>query len=284
MERVEQQEQAIEPKREVPYPTNLVSRRGEYDQAYGERVHLMRSATLETLVARLGGLDIRQPELVTVLRTIYAELFLTAVDGELATVSAEVPTRMQAQHPEEGVWRGDLIDPSQHVTFVDVIRAGLVPAQLCYELAASLLPDEQVRIDHLNMARLSDSEGRVVGVDLSGSKVGGRVDDHVLVLPDPMGATGSTTRRVIDHYLETYGKPRRILALPMIATPEYLKAVLEYEDLVVYTARLDRGLSTPEVLAAAPGVHWEEERGLNDQGYIVPGAGGVGEVLNNAWC
>ena len=26
-----------------------------------------------------------------------------------------------------------------------------------------------------------------------------------------------------------------------------------------------------------------EERGLNDHQYIVPGAGGVGEILNNAW-
>ncbi|MDF1799931.1 MAG: uracil phosphoribosyltransferase [Planctomycetota bacterium] len=279
---MKQQEQAIETRSDEPRA--VVSRRGEYDQAYGERVHLLRSPSLETLLSRLGGLDIRQPELVTVLRTIYGQLFLTAIDGELATVPAEVPTRMQPLHPAEGVWRGDLIDPSQQLTFVDVIRAGLVPSQLCYELAASLLPDEQVRIDHLNMARLSDSEGRVVGVDLSGSKVGGSVEGHVLVLPDPMGATGSTTRRVIDHYVGTYGKPRLILALPMIATPEYLAAVLEYEDLVVYTARLDRGLSSAEVLGEAPGVRWAEERGLNDQGYIVPGAGGVGEVLNNAWC
>jgi uracil phosphoribosyltransferase len=34
----------------------------------------------------------------------------------------------------------------------------------------------------------------------------------------------------------------------------------------------------------APGVEWERERGLNEQSYIVPGAGGMGEVLNNAWC
>ena len=32
------------------------------------------------------------------------------------------------------------------------------------------------------------------------------------------------------------------------------------------------------------GTHWERERGLNEQGYIVPGAGGMGEVLNNSWC
>jgi hypothetical protein len=47
--------------------------------------------------------------------------------------------------------------------------------------------------------------------------------------------------------------------------------------------RLDRGLSTPRALDAPPGTWPEEERGLDDHQYIVPGAGGLGEVLNNAW-
>jgi hypothetical protein len=51
----------------------------------------------------------------------------------------------------------------------------------------------------------------------------------------------------------------------------------------VYALRLDRGLSPPAVLRTEPGTHWAEERGLNDIHYIVPGAGGVGEILNNAW-
>jgi uracil phosphoribosyltransferase len=73
--------------------------------------------------------------------------------------------------------------------------------------------------------------------------------------------------------------------MPMMATPEYLRAVLDaFEDVVVYTARLDRGMSPPEVLARMPGERWSEEKGLNSKGYIVPGAGGMGEVLNNSWC
>ena len=82
-----------------------------------------------------------------------------------------------------------------------------------------------------------------------------------------------------------HGKPARVIAMPMIATPEYLRAVLDaVEDVVIYTARLDRGLSSPEALARLPGERWSEERGLNEHGYIVPGAGGMGEVLNNSWC
>jgi uracil phosphoribosyltransferase len=100
-----------------------------------------------------------------------------------------------------------------------------------------------------------------------------------------MGATGATTVRAVRHYLEHHGRPARVVSMPMMATPEYLRAVLgAIDQAVVYTARLDRGLSAPDVLAALPGGRWDEERGLDGHGYIVPGAGGMGEVLNNSWC
>jgi uracil phosphoribosyltransferase len=36
-------------------------------------------------------------------------------------------------------------------------------------------------------------------------------------------------------------------------------------------------------LQTVPGELWGEERGLDDHHYIVPGAGGLGEVLNNSF-
>jgi uracil phosphoribosyltransferase len=67
-------------------------------------------------------------------------------------------------------------------------------------------------------------------------------------------------------------------------TPEYIRRVSQaHPDAVIYALRLDRGLSPSRVLRTEPGTHWDEERGLNDIQYIVPGAGGVGEILNNAW-
>ena len=48
-------------------------------------------------------------------------------------------------------------------------------------------------------------------------------------------------------------------------------------------ARLDRGLSTPRALQSEPGTYPDEERGLNDAHYIVPGAGGMGELPTNSW-
>ena len=32
-----------------------------------------------------------------------------------------------------------------------------------------------------------------------------------------------------------------------------------------------------------PGKYWGREKGLNAHDYIVPGAGGLGEVINNAF-
>ena len=38
-----------------------------------------------------------------------------------------------------------------------------------------------------------------------------------------------------------------------------------------------------EVLATLPGTHWDRERGLTEHHYIVPGGGGLGEVINNSF-
>ena len=56
-----------------------------------------------------------------------------------------------------------------------------------------------------------------------------------------------------------------------------------HPEVVVYALRLDRGLSPPAVLRTVPGERWDEERGLTDHHYIVPGAGGLGEIMNNSF-
>lgn len=257
----------------------------EMAHRYGSHVHILNNLHLLTLLARLSSKEVRHPEMVGILRTIYRGLLMTVAGVEFPSTQVEVPTRMADQHPAEGVYRGPIIDPANKVVVVDIVRAGIVPSQVCFEMLSSVLVDEGVRLDHLSMSRLSDDEGRVTGVDLAGNKIGGQVDGAIMILPDPMGATGSTTIRAVRHYRKYWGEPARIIAMPMIATPEYLKNVTEaVGDICVYTARLDRGLSPPDVLETLPGTRWDEERGLNENGYIVPGAGGMGEVLNNSWC
>src|SRR5713101_5186497 len=47
--------------------------------------------------------------------------------------------------------------------------------------------------------------------------------------------------------------------------------------------RLDRALSAPKVFDTVAGQLWDQERGLDDRQYIVPGGGGFGELMNNAY-
>lgn len=257
----------------------------ELQHAYGERVHVLDNVYLLSALARIGSPSVAHRDLMALLRSVYQTLLMTAAGRELTRVSSEVPTRMAAAHPDRAIYRGPVFEPTAQVVVVDIIRAGIVPSQVCFELLTAVLSETCVRLDHLTLARLSDAAGHVTGVDLSGSKIGGRVDGATLILPDPMGATGVTTVRALRHYLENYGRPKKIIALPMIATPEYLRTVLEeFPSLVVYTARVDRGMSDPEVLATMPGTYWDREKGLDAKSYIVPGAGGMGEVINNSWC
>lgn len=252
---------------------------------YGPRVRVSDSPYLASLLARIGSPETELSLVLELLRAAYRCLAAEALVGLLPTVEATVPTRMAALHGPRGAWSGRVLDPAASVVVVDVIRGGIVPAQVTFELLAQVLPSPAPRLDHLNMARVADDTGRVARVDLTGSKVGGSVEGATLIVPDPMGATGSTLVEAYRHYLEHHGRPARVLALPLMATPEFLRRVLdEVPEAVVHAGRIDRGLSPPEVLAAPPGRHWAQERGLDDNDYIVPGAGGVGEVLNNSWC
>jgi uracil phosphoribosyltransferase len=257
----------------------------EVAHRYGERVHILDNVYLLSALARIGSPHVAHRDLMALLRSVYQHMLMTACGRELPRVSTSVPSRMAAAHDHRGNYKGPMFDPDTKIVVVDIIRAGIVPSQVCFELLTAVLSEKCVRLDHLTMARQSDEHGHVIGVDLSGSKIGGRIDGAVMILPDPMGATGKTTIRALRHYLKSFGKPKKIVALPMIATPEYLRAVLEeFEDLVIYTARLDRGMSETEVLATIPGTYWDREKGLDEKSYIVPGAGGMGEVINNSWC
>lgn len=258
---------------------------GERAHGYGPRVHLHEDPWLLALLARLSHGDTHAPLLQQLVRESYSLLFARAAARALPAAAQQTPTRMHPAHGERGVVEGLQVDPGLELVVVDVIRAGVVPAQTVYELASLVLPPANLRLDHLNLARRTGPDGHVVGADLSGSKVGGSVEGRVLLLPDPMGATGSTVATVLEHYRAHHGQPSQVLVLPLVATPEFLRTVLALGDEVeVHAGRLDRGLSAPDVLATPPGARWDEERGLDDNDYVVPGCGGMGEVLNNSWC
>jgi uracil phosphoribosyltransferase len=237
-----------------------------------------------SLLARLCSEPCVQPEVNTLVKQLFAWLFGEIASRELPTLQADTVTRMGATHPE-GVYGGEHIDGGQMAVVVDIARAGILPGLVFYDALNVLLDPAMVRQDHVFMNRVTGEDGQVIGVDLSGSKIGGPVDNAVVFIPDPMAATGSSAAEVIRLYKEeVQGTAKQMVVVHLIITPEYVKRITEaFPDVHIYAVRLDRGLSAPEVLAKAPGEDWDAERGLNHQQYIVPGGGGFGEVMNNAW-
>jgi uracil phosphoribosyltransferase len=251
---------------------------------YGENVHLIDDPVAWTLLARLCARETGQPEVGRLVRALYEMMCRTVFSEELPRGRVDVPTRMVSSSPQ-AVYRGVALARTTKVVTVGIARAGTVPSQICYEQLNELLDPALVRQDHLFMSRTTNAAGEVTGATWHDAKIGRDVEDRIVILPDPMGATGSSMSSAIRHYETALsGKPRKILALNLIVTPEYLRAVTQaHPGVAIYAFRVDRGLSPADVLACEPGLRWDEERGLDDHQYIVPGAGGVGELLNNAW-
>jgi uracil phosphoribosyltransferase len=251
---------------------------------YGPDVHLLDDPVAWTLLARLCARDTAQPEVGRLVRSLYEILSRAVFAEELPRARVDVPTRMVASSPE-AVYRGLAVARATKVVTVGIARAGTMPSQICYDQLNELLDPSLVRQDHLFMSRVSDAQGRVTGTSWHDAKIGRDIEGRIVLFPDPMGATGSSLSSAIQHYRSALdGTPHRIVAMHLIVTPEHLRRITrEHPGVAVYAFRLDRGLSAPEVLATEPGTRWDDERGLDDHQYIVPGAGGVGEILNNAW-
>jgi uracil phosphoribosyltransferase len=256
----------------------------EVPHEYGANVHLLDDPLAWTLLATLCARETQQPQLGRLVRMLYERLAQVVVAAELPRTRIDVPTRMVSSSPQ-AVYRGVAVEKDTKVVTVGIARAGTVPSQIVYDLLNEVLEPQGVRQDHLFMSRQTDEKGRVTGTSWHDAKIGRDVDGRTLLFPDPMGATGGSLISAMTHYkTKLDGKPGRCITMHLIVTPEYVKNVLTaHPDTVIYAWRLDRGLSAPEVLATVPGSRWSEERGLDEHQYIVPGAGGVGELLNNAW-
>lgn len=264
-----------------PSPRN---RTATMEHLYGPNVHFSDSVWMQSLLVRIGSPDTQVRDVPGLVRAAYRQQLSEILAAEFPVIQAQRATRMAASDPR-GVYHGRLLCPGTRLVIASVIRGGILPSQTCYEEACRVLPPKNVRLDFLNMSRSVDENGRVTGVQFDGSKIGGPIDDAVVLIPDPMGATGGTVARTIEEYCQAVdGKPKAFVAAHLMVTPEYVQRLSEsHPDLRIYAGRFDRGLSPEEVLNTPPGTHKDLERGLTDTQYIVPGAGGIGELLTNSW-
>lgn len=257
-------------------------RLSEIEHHYGPNVHILSDPFLLSHLAHLCSENTIQPVINELVTKLYSSLLKMAVNQEFPTIRVQTRTRMIAYHPE-AVFEGPIINPQTPVVSVNLARAGTLPSHICYTGLNYFMNPSLVRQDHISIGRMVNLDETVAGSRISGHKIGGPVDNAIVLFPDPMGATGGTITTALDVYKQR-GKALKYIALHCIVTPEYLKKVQSHHpDLVIYAIRLDRGLSPKKVLDSTPGQFWDQERGLNDKQYIVPGGGGFGEIMNNAY-
>jgi uracil phosphoribosyltransferase len=265
--------------------------RGEIEHRYGSNVHILEDPLALTLLARLCALETVQPEVNTLVETLYKRMIWYVINTEFPRRRSAYESRMQeslsrAERQEgRGVFEGLLIDRTAAVVSVDIARAGILPSLTCYNTLNQVLDPVVVRQDHLIMSRAVDDKDQVTGAQISGQKIGGPVDGRIVLFPDPMGATGASLSTAISYYKESFGgSPADIITLNLIITPQFIRRLRDdHPEVKIYALRLDRGMSPQEILETVPGSQWELESGLNDHDYIVPGGGGFGEIMNNAW-
>ena len=256
----------------------------EINHEYGDKVHLLKSPYLITLLEKICKDSTVQPLFTEYIRKAYSFLFHEASSNFLKRDTIESKTRMSQFH-QEGKYIGESFDPKIKAVVVDLARAGMIPSQLIYNELNYLFDFKNIRQDHFYAARRTNELNEVIGVDISGSKIGGDIQDSYVIFPDPMGATGGTISEAIKFYKnQVPGKPIKFITLHLIITPEYIKQITEnHPECEIYAIRLDRGLSTDKALSSIPGKFPDEEKGLNPNQYIIPGAGGIGELLNNSF-
>lgn len=275
----------IDPDGETIYlDRGLAAGTAELRHQYGDGVHVHAEPYLLTQLERLCRSETHQPEVNHLIAACYREVFVRVFNREFPRIEVRRPTRM-AENNRHGYYQGVVLDPSTRAVSVNIARAGTFPSHIGYEMMNEFLDPTGVRQDHIIMNRITNDEGQVQGAGMQGSKIGGDVEKCVVVFPDPMGATGSSLIHAIQHYKDQVdGTPLAIVNVHLIVTPEYLRAMREaHPEVRIHALRVDRGESDRTVFDSLPGERWDEERGLDDQQYIVPGGGGFGEVLNNSY-
>lgn len=255
------------------------------EHKYGENYKILNDVFLHSHLANLCKAKTKQPIANYIISDLYNYLIKEVINNEFPTKQETVRTRM-AELTAKGFWTGTIIDPETSSVVVDIARAGTLPSETCFKVLNQTLNPDLIRQDHVYMARKTNDQGEVIGSDWSGSKIGGDKEQAVVIIPDPMGATGGSISSCIDHYKKNVkGKELKFISMHLITTPEYIfRMQKDHPELTVYAIRLDRGMSSDKALKEIPGTFPEEESGLNETQYIVPGAGGLGEVMNNSYC
>lgn len=246
----------------------------------GDNVYIVDDLYSFSLLAKLSQEETQQPFVNIILKELYQVLLTHTVSTFFPKKIQTFKTRMFKEH-EKGTFEAKVIDNNTNVLVCDVARAGMIPAQLCFDKLNLYLNPNNVIFDHIMASRdisLSDSSINTV---LAGMKITDNFSDGIILIPDPMGASGTSINKVINLYKEKH-KNIKVIVMHLIITPEYVRRINSlHKDVEIIALRYDRGLSSDKILKSKIGEFFDEEKSLTETKYILPGAGGLGEVINN---
>src|SRR5262245_3063198 len=178
---------------------------------YGPNVHLLADPFALSQLATLCAKATHQPQFNRLIASLYGNLMRAVINSEFPRKMAAIPSRMIDSSPH-AIYQGEVIDSEVRAVVVNIARAGTLPSQITYDLLNNLLSPSLVRQDHIIMSRMIDPSNKVVGSAIGGAKIGGDVDDAMVLFPDPMGATGGTVSTASEMYQpKAPGEPRRVV-------------------------------------------------------------------------
>eukprot|EP00775_Hariotina_reticulata_P004850 gene4850-5097_t len=169
-------------------------------------------------------------------------LIYEAVREMLPTVDGVIDTPM-------GPAEVTCVDPSRPVKVVPILRAGLV----LLEQAVTLLPASETY--HVGFVRNEETLQASCYLNKLPERI---ASDDLVLVTDPMLATGGTMMQVLQDIVARGADPANIRVIAIVAAPPALKLMADaYPGLKVYTAIIDSEVSS--------------------KGYIIPGLGDAGD-------
>ncbi len=212
------------------------------------QVHIVENPYISEKLAILRDKNTPYP----VFRSILEELgFLIGVEisKSLPTIERKIITPLNVEA------KGIFIKNKDRIVIIPILRASI-------PLAWGILkayPEAKVGLvvaRRLEETIKRDEKGILFDIELSYIKLPSIDKESIIVVVDPMIATGSTIIRVLQE-IEKYD-PKKIIVVGVIATPYAIERITESIGKVEFY-----------LLAV--------DKELNDKGYIVPGLGDAGD-------
>ena len=124
---------------------NVPFRLNEMTHHYGANVHLVGNPFLLSQLATLCAKGTLQPQINRLVELLYADLVKTVINAEFPRKMVTIPTRMIDATPQ-GIYQGEVMDPSVRVVTVNIARAGTLPSQVTYDLMNVTVDPALVRL------------------------------------------------------------------------------------------------------------------------------------------